>query len=106
MWHVDDKLAKEVEVYFCSYLFINTFIDVIILIGRFALTLFEMLVELAAVFKKEMEDFANRVVDLSYTGISLRHLFIFKSFWPHKHTLQDVYDFDLELRIRYLLVYR
>lgn len=53
-----------------------------------------------------MEDFPNRVVDLSDAGIPIRYLLIFESFRPHKHAFQDIYDLDLQLRIWDLLVYR
>lgn len=53
-----------------------------------------------------MEDFPNRVVDLSDAGIPIRYLLIFECFRPHKHAFQDIYDLDLQLRIWDLLVYR
>jgi len=45
-------LAEEVEVYFSGDLFVDAFVDVIVLIAGFALAAFEVIVEFVAILKE------------------------------------------------------
>lgn len=93
--HMDNKLAEEIEVHLCGDFLIDPLIDVVVLIGGLAFAFFEVLVELAAIFKEQMEDLADRVVDDANVCVPLGHLLLFEGFGPDEHALQDVDHFDL-----------
>jgi hypothetical protein len=104
--HVYDEMTQEVVVYFSSDLLINTFVDVVVLIGRLALALLEMLVEFAAILEKQVEYLADFVVYHTYLLISLRDYLVLEGFWADEHTFEDVDNFNLQFRVRNFLVNR
>jgi hypothetical protein len=104
--HVYDEMTQEVVVYFSSDLLINTFVDVVVLIGRLALALLEMLVEFAAILEKQVEYLTDFVVYHTYLLISLRDYLVLEGFWADEHTFEDVNNFNLQFRVRNFLVNR
>lgn len=102
--HAHNELAKEVEIDFGSNLFVDSLVNIIVLIWRLALSFLEVFVEFAAVFEKEMEYFTYWIVYFSNICISFRHWRVGKGVWPHKHAFQNVDNFYLQFRIWNFLI--
>lgn len=99
-----DELAQKVEVHFgCDFL-VNAFIDVIILIRRFVLATLEVLVKLVTVLEQQMEDLLCGVHYFADETVAIGHCTHWESLFSYEHALQNVNHFDLELRVRNLLV--
>ena len=49
---MDNELAEEIEVNLSSNFLVDALIDIVVLIRRFALSFFKMLVELMSIFEK------------------------------------------------------
>jgi hypothetical protein len=98
-----EELAEEVEVDFGGDLFVDAFVDVVVLVAGFALPPFEVFVELVAVLEQQIEYLLRGVVDYGYLGVSLGHG-VGEGCWADEHALEDVDHFDFELWVGYLLV--
>ena len=85
--NVDYKLAEEVEIEFGCDLFINSFVDVVVLVGWLALAPLKMLVELVYVFEQQMEQFLTRVGDHSDRFESFRQRSALEGCPSDEHTL-------------------
>lgn len=103
--YVHDELAKEVEVEFSCNLFVDSFVYIVVLIWRLALPSLEMFVEFVDIFKQQMEDFFDGIINNTDCSIALGYLVI-ESWSSDEHALEDIDHLYLQLGVWYLLVNR
>lgn len=101
-----NKLAQEAKVNFCSNFFIDSLINVIILVGRFGFTTLKMLVKLIVILEKEEKYFAGWIRYQGNVSVTLWNYWVSECPPTNKHALQYVNYLDFQLRIWNFLVNR
>ena len=82
--------AEEIEVYFCSYLFVQHLVEVVGGIGRFHFSLLEMGVKFAVILEQQVEDLLFFVDDQGNFRIAIGDCVVWEGRRPDKETFENV----------------